>query len=457
MTWNRQDDRYLLKFRLNLHQKVRGIPTGEDLDSEFLQDKSIPITKKNVLSVACQFYDPNGLAAPLMFPVRALFSEVCRDRQCSMQTPLSAERADRFRTAVEEILKTTQLSFPRQIVFKYSGKLRIFFDGSLQGYGACIYMESHGQFNILISSAKIMGKAAYTAPQSEIASAVLAVKMERKINLELSNVTLTEPMFIGDSEIVLKMIARDDPAGLPIFYGTRIMEISALSATANWNWCPGALNPADLLTRTGSTLEKVNSKFWLQGSFLPQPRSSWPIKNCVSLISDQTPSIMIKKVSANPPNPLTEYVTELLTRCRSYSKVLAAFCILLKIGRSHSKSPENLLPWNRTRNIIVSNIINCFNSSAEGYIAKNKLKHLLVRPQDGIYYVSDRSFRSRIGVPLICGKTVLANCIVQDAHDKLGHGRDVLQILSIIQAEFYIPGARKLVLRLKKSCPGCTN
>ena len=72
-----------------------------------------------------------------------------------------------------------------------------------------------------------MGKAAYTAPQSEMASAVLAVKMERKINMELSNVTLSEPMFIGDSEIVLKMIARNDPAGLPIFYKTRIMEISA--------------------------------------------------------------------------------------------------------------------------------------------------------------------------------------------------------------------------------------
>ena len=111
MTWNRQDNRYLLKFRLNLHKKIRGIPSGEDLDSEFLQDKSIPITKKNVLSVACQFYDPNGLAAPLMFPVRALFSEVCRDCQCSMQTPLSAERADRFRSAVEEILKTKDKFF----------------------------------------------------------------------------------------------------------------------------------------------------------------------------------------------------------------------------------------------------------------------------------------------------------------------------------------------------------
>ena len=91
MAWNRKDDRYLLKFRLNLHQKVCGIRSGEDLDSEFLQDKSVPITKKNVLSVACQFYDPNGLAAPLMFPVRALFSEICRDHQCSMQTPLSAD------------------------------------------------------------------------------------------------------------------------------------------------------------------------------------------------------------------------------------------------------------------------------------------------------------------------------------------------------------------------------
>ena len=138
--------------------------------------------------------------------------------------------------------------------------------------------ESHGQFNLLISSAKIMGKAAYTASQSEIAIAVLAVKMEWKITLELMKVNLSEPVFIGDSKIVHKMMARNNPAGLPIFYGTRIMEISTLSAAVSWYWCPGSLNPADLLTRSGFTLEKLNSKFWLQGSFLPQPPSSWPTK-----------------------------------------------------------------------------------------------------------------------------------------------------------------------------------
>ena len=120
-----------MKFRLNLHKKSRGIPSGADLDSDFLQDESIPVTKKNVLSVACQFYDPSGLAAPLMFSVRALFSEICRDQQCSINSILSEERAVKFRDAVREILLTKELSFPRQVIFQYQAQLIIFFDGSL--------------------------------------------------------------------------------------------------------------------------------------------------------------------------------------------------------------------------------------------------------------------------------------------------------------------------------------
>ena len=102
MTWDRFHDSYSLKFRLNLHKKFRGIPSGEDLDSAFLDDPEIPVTKKNVLSVACQFYDPAGLASPIMFPVRALFSEICRDSKCSMTSTLNPERSTRFKFAVGE-------------------------------------------------------------------------------------------------------------------------------------------------------------------------------------------------------------------------------------------------------------------------------------------------------------------------------------------------------------------
>ena len=106
MMWDCLKDRFLLKFRLNFHKKSQGIPSGDDLDSEFLQDNTIPITKKNVLSEACQFYDPTGLAAPLMFSVRALFSEICRDSQCFINSVLSRECTDRFRRAVGDILLT---------------------------------------------------------------------------------------------------------------------------------------------------------------------------------------------------------------------------------------------------------------------------------------------------------------------------------------------------------------
>ena len=113
-----------------------------------------------------------------------------------------------------------------------------------------------------------MVKAAYSDPQSKISSAVLAVKIEQKMDLKPYNIKFSKPMFISDSEIVVKIITRNDPAGLPMFYGTKIMEISTMSAADNWNWCPGSLNPGNLLTRSRSTLEKINSSFWLQGSFL---------------------------------------------------------------------------------------------------------------------------------------------------------------------------------------------
>jgi len=54
-----------------------------------------------------------------------------------------------------------------------------FFDGSLQGYEACVYTCSAGQFNIISSSAKILGKTAFSAPQSVMAGAVLATRMEQ--------------------------------------------------------------------------------------------------------------------------------------------------------------------------------------------------------------------------------------------------------------------------------------
>jgi len=463
MSWNRLKDLYSLKFRLNLHKKSRGIPFGADLDSDFLQDESIPVTKKNVLSVECQFYDPTGLAAPLMFSVRALFSEICRDPQCSINSILSEERTAKFRTVVREILLTREMFVPRQVIFLYQAQLLIFFDGSLQGYGACVYAHSGDQFNLISSSSKILGKSAFSAPQSEMAGALLASRMEQKIKQELFNVTLSPPTFIGDSEIVLKMIAKNDPAGNPVFYGVRLMEILAASSPNNWFWCPGDLNPADLLTRSGTSGAQVNSEFWLNGSFLPRDKSTWPIILCSSITSGEIPIKSINIAKLAPVNPSREYILSLLHHELSLSTVIRALNLVHKVCRSWKFDPnrngtvrgEPTTTWNFIKSSIKSSILKCFTSESELIIANNRMKHLVIQQVDGVYYVSDRSFRSRIGVPLICKKTILAKCILNDAHAHLGHGRDVLHVLTHIQTNFFIPGIRKMITALKKSCPGC--
>ena len=79
------------------------------------------------------------------------------------------------------------------------------------------------------------------------------------------------------------------------------------------------------------------------------------------------------------------------------------------------------------------------------------MKHLVIQLVDGVYYVSDRSFHSRIRVPLICKKTILAKCILNDAHADLGHGRDVLHVLTHIQSNFFIAGIHKMITALDVS------
>ena len=300
-----------------------------------------------------------------------------------------------------------------------------------------------------------MSKSVLSAPQSEISGAVLAVRMVQKVKQELYTIHLKPSVFFGDLEIVLRMIAKNDPVDLPIFYRTRIMKTTVLTCTDNWSWCPGTVNPADFLIRNGSTLEDISSDFWLLSSFLPTPEISWPVKFSASLLSISSLPTVIKRTIMVPDNPFLLIIRGMMDTCGSYSKVLNALTLLLKKWIITQLSRDTPPTWNAGRNSISSSIVSCFKPAADLFISKNKLKHLVVQLQDVVHYFSDRSFRLHMGVPLICGTTVLTRCIVKDAHVKLGHSRYILQLLHNILSEFYIPGVRKMITQIKISYPGC--
>jgi len=60
--------------------------SSQEIPRILTQNFSTHHQKKNVLSVACQFYNPTVLTAPLMFSIRSLFCEICQDPQCSINS-----------------------------------------------------------------------------------------------------------------------------------------------------------------------------------------------------------------------------------------------------------------------------------------------------------------------------------------------------------------------------------
>ena len=53
---------------------------------------------------------------------------------------------------------------------------------------------------VLVLSSKIPGKSAFSAPQSEMAGAILASRMEQKISQELFNVSLSPPPRLSETQ-----------------------------------------------------------------------------------------------------------------------------------------------------------------------------------------------------------------------------------------------------------------
>ena len=67
----------------------------------------------------------------------------------------------------------------------------------------------------------------------------------------------------------------------------RVVAIRSLCANAHLRHISTSLNPADIITRNVSSVEKfINNNFWWQGpSFLSEPKDQWPKEEYVYSLS----------------------------------------------------------------------------------------------------------------------------------------------------------------------------
>ena len=82
-------------------------------------------------------------------------------------------------------------------------------------------------------------------------------------------------------------------------------------------------------------------------------------------------------------------------------------------------------------------------------------KDLAVQAEGGVLYCADRGFRSRIGVPIVDGKSELGMAILRDFHMNGGHVQGGQHACARVEREYYVTGIRKLVTEIRKACMTC--
>ncbi|XP_026012642.1 uncharacterized protein LOC113014968 [Astatotilapia calliptera] len=235
-------------------------------------NKNKPLTRRGILSNVSSIYDPLGFLAPVILPAKQILQHLCKLRFGWDET-IPAEMAQTWQKWVEDLVLLNKFSIGRCVTPKgfgeiESAQLHHFCDASETGYGAVSYLRlSNGKQEVCVSF--IIGKARVaplkqvTIPRLELAAAVLAVRLDKMLSVEL-NLNLSESVFWSDSTTVLQYIA-NTTIRFKTYVANRVSTIHALTKVEQWRYISSKLNPADAATRGMTVGCFLKSSTWISG------------------------------------------------------------------------------------------------------------------------------------------------------------------------------------------------
>lgn len=259
-----QDKQYFDEIELqkdNVYMKTLGINFDIKTDSLILSAPSagdqIPETKRQVLSFISRFYDPLGLAGPLIVSAKVIMQKLWQAHM-GWDTVLSEDLKNIWHQffnslAIMKPIQSSRWACSRDVVCV---QLIGFADASSStAYGCCIYsrvVNSDGTIKIclLCSKSRINPcSQTLTVPRLELNAALLLAKLVVRVHETLSlKIKVNDVVLYSDSQIVLAWIATNT-VKLNTYVANRVREISRLTNLFDWAYVSSENNPADCLSR----------------------------------------------------------------------------------------------------------------------------------------------------------------------------------------------------------------
>lgn len=489
-TWLASEDILKLKLWFNISESKRGKKSEANLDLENLDELlDRPISKRQVLMLNGQFFDPLNIFSPAVIKLRLLYSIVNLEvGHSEWEKTISSDLKYALKSTLEEILPLKNFSIPRFVgqshCFSKSGSLIIFCDGSLVAFGAVAYwrpgsLDEKSTAQIICSSVGICNRKKTTAPRSELLAACKATDLYLSMCDSLEKMfTVDQIFFITDSRVVLGQLLHSG-GKFNIFTGSRIDKIQNSIEGHPWYWTPGPSNPADLLTRGTATFDEITSPFWLNGNYIGSPIKDWPIQK-VTEVTECLPDVTVKcrfakttatttpevpqpntitlttAISSHPWKIMPEHFKKILNRTSSLQMGLRLLKVWVYYVHRVVKQLRIEYPVESTNFYDLTHQL-LLQWDEINQEAAPKLSGYTVQTINGIHYVRGRQVGSLppVYLPILRATSTLGNLILRDAHNQWGHDRSVRSTAARVMERYYIIRASATLRKIRKQCYTC--
>ncbi|XP_049886711.1 uncharacterized protein LOC126381259 [Pectinophora gossypiella] len=296
--------------------KTLGLGWLNDTDNLYFTSSLQPndvsqLTKRHMLSIISQIYDPLGLLSPAVIISKVLIQRLwlCK---IGWDEPVPRDVIGTWNQFIDSLSTLNTLRIPR---FVRSGnnpytELHIFTDASQTAYGACAYIRTYNDdsdivVKLLCAKSKVAPLKTLSIPRLELCGALIGTlnkltalltfialaprapldintsKLYKKI-IDSLRLSFDHVFFWTDSTIVMGWL-RMSPHLLKTFVQNRVTEINELTGDMQWLHVSSGDNPADLVSR-GLNLDMLSrSSLWWSGpSFLYDRETNWRNNNIPS-------------------------------------------------------------------------------------------------------------------------------------------------------------------------------
>ena len=315
---------------LGIHWNVTADSLGFKIH---LQER--PPTRRGILSIVSQVYDPLGLAAPVILGGKQILQELCRD-QLDWDAVIPEVIHPKWKQWKDNLTELDQLLVPR--CYKPPGfdpinsvELHHFSDASLKGYGVCSYLRIINArdeicCSLVMAKSRVTPLKPTTVPRLELTAAVTAARMSQRLTQELEYENI-EHHFWTDSKIVLAYL-QNDASRYHIFVANRVQAIHDLTDKSQWQYVSTKENPADLASRGCDAKEFLKTDSWFRGpDFLW--KSQLPTQEEIPSLQVEDPEVRKRALPTTVKSTQeSSSVLQTLLRCSSWMKMkrIMALC-----------------------------------------------------------------------------------------------------------------------------------